>query len=133
MRSAPPLLIELQHTVTHETPQNLDRLDCSTQNMLVSAEELRGRGAGLRMLNLGGGDMPTLMRSMLFTMIAALGPMEQEIKQERVVDSISECPELPSSAERAPCGCSRINLTTRPFQVTAPNSDHRMPPKSSKN
>ena len=34
----------------------LDRLGRSTQNMLAFAEELRGRGAGLRVLNLGGGD-----------------------------------------------------------------------------
>jgi hypothetical protein len=32
----------------------LDRLGRSTQNMLAFAEELRGRGAGLRVLNLGG-------------------------------------------------------------------------------
>jgi DNA invertase Pin-like site-specific DNA recombinase len=33
----------------------LDRLGRSTQNMLAFAEALRGRGAGLRVLNLGGG------------------------------------------------------------------------------
>jgi DNA invertase Pin-like site-specific DNA recombinase len=32
----------------------LDRLGRSTQNMLAFAEELRARGAGLRVLNLGG-------------------------------------------------------------------------------
>ena len=32
----------------------LDRLGRSTQNMLAFAEALRGRGAGLRVLNLGG-------------------------------------------------------------------------------
>ena len=48
----------------------LDRLGRSTQNML--AEELRGRGAGLRVLNLGG-DTATPMGSTLFTIIAALG------------------------------------------------------------
>lgn len=37
----------------------LDRLGRSTQNMLASAEELRGRGAGFRVLNLGGGDVET--------------------------------------------------------------------------
>ena len=34
----------------------LDRLGRSTQNMLAFAEELRSRGAGLRVLNLGGGE-----------------------------------------------------------------------------
>ena len=70
----------------------LDRLGRSTQNMLAFAEELRGRGAGLRVLNLGGGDVDTAtpMGSMLFTIMAALGQMEHEIKRERVVDSIAK-------------------------------------------
>ena len=70
----------------------LDRLGRSTQNMLAFAEELRGRGAGLRVLNLGGGDVDTAtpMGSMLFTIMAALGQMEHEIKRERIVDSIAK-------------------------------------------
>ena len=70
----------------------LDRLGRSTQNMLAFAEELRDRGAGLRVLNLGGGDVDTAtpMGSMLFTIMAALGQMEHEIKRERVVDSIAK-------------------------------------------
>jgi DNA invertase Pin-like site-specific DNA recombinase len=70
----------------------LDRLGRSTQNMLAFADELRGRGAGLRVLNLGGGDVDTStpMGSMLFTIMAALAQMEHEIKRERVVDSISK-------------------------------------------
>jgi DNA invertase Pin-like site-specific DNA recombinase len=60
--------------------------------MLGFAEELRGRGAGLRVLNLGGGDVDTAtpMGSMLFTITAALGQMEHEIKRERVIDSIAK-------------------------------------------
>ena len=44
------------------------------------------------MLNLGGGDVDTAtpMGSMLFTIMAALGQMEHEIKRERVVDSITK-------------------------------------------
>ena len=70
----------------------LDRLGRSTQNMLAFAEDLRGRGAGLRVLNLGGGDVDTAtpMGSMLFTIMAALGQMEHEIKRERIVDSIAK-------------------------------------------
>jgi DNA invertase Pin-like site-specific DNA recombinase len=70
----------------------LGRLGRSTQNMLAFAEELRGRGAGLRVLNLGGGDVDTAtpMGSMLFTIMAALAQMEHEIKRERVTDSISK-------------------------------------------
>jgi DNA invertase Pin-like site-specific DNA recombinase len=70
----------------------LDRLGRSTQNMLSFAEELRSRGAGLRVLNLGGGDVDTAtpMGSMLFTIMAALAQMEHEIKRERVMDSINK-------------------------------------------
>lgn len=70
----------------------LDRLGRSTQNMLAFADELRSRGAGLRVLNLGGGDVDTAtpMGSMLFTIMAALAQMEHEIKRERVTDSITK-------------------------------------------
>lgn len=70
----------------------LDRLGRSPQNMLAFANELRSRGAGLRVLNLGGGDVDTAtpMGSMLFTIMAALAQMEHEIKRERVTDSINK-------------------------------------------
>ena len=70
----------------------LDRLGRSTQNMLAFADELRHRGAGLRVLNRGGGDVDTStpMGSMLFTIMAALAQMEHEIKRERVTDSIAK-------------------------------------------
>lgn len=86
----------------------LDRLGRSTQNMLAFADELRGRGAGLRVLNLGGGDVDTStpMGSMLFTIMAALAQMEHEIKSERITDSISK---------RRAAG---KNLGGRPQQIT---------------
>ena len=70
----------------------LDRLGRFTQNMLDLAQELRERGAALRVLNLGGGDVDTStpMGSMLFTIMAALAQMEHDIRRERIVDSISE-------------------------------------------
>ncbi|AMM34770.1 resolvase (plasmid) [Sinomonas atrocyanea] len=70
----------------------LDRLGRSTQNMLAFADALRARGAGLRVLNLGGGDVDTKtpMGSMLFTIMAALAQMEHEIKRERIIDSVSK-------------------------------------------
>jgi DNA invertase Pin-like site-specific DNA recombinase len=70
----------------------LDRLGRSTQNMLDFAEELRECGAGLRVLNLGGSDVDTStpMGSMLFTIMAALGQMEHDIKRERIIDSVSK-------------------------------------------
>ena len=68
----------------------LDRLGRSTQHMLDFAGLLRDRGAGLRVLNLGGGDVDTgtPMGSMLFTVMAALAQMEHDIKRERITDSI---------------------------------------------
>ena len=70
----------------------LDRLGRSTQNMLDFAQTLRERGAGLRVLNLGGGDVDTStpMGSMLFTIMAALAQMEHDIKSERSSDSITK-------------------------------------------
>jgi len=70
----------------------LDRLGRSTQNMLDFAQTLRDRGAGLRVLNLGGGDVDTStpMGSMLFTIMAALAQMEHDIKSERISDSITK-------------------------------------------
>ncbi|PAU89203.1 resolvase [Kocuria sp. WN036] len=70
----------------------LDRLGRSTQNMLTSAEALRGRGAGLRVLNLGGGhvDTATPMGSMVFTVMADWAQMELEIKRERITDSVAK-------------------------------------------
>ncbi|KQR06432.1 resolvase [Arthrobacter sp. Leaf145] len=70
----------------------LDRLGRSTVNMLKLAEEIKERGAGLRVLNLGGGDVDTStpMGAMVFTVMAALGQMELEIKRERINDSVSK-------------------------------------------
>lgn len=70
----------------------LDRLGRSTQNMLTFAQQLRDRGAGLRVLNLGGGDVDTStpMGSMVFTVMAALAQMELDIKRERIGDSVSK-------------------------------------------
>jgi len=86
----------------------LDRLGRSTQNMLSLADGLRARGAGLRVLNLGGGDVDTStpMGSMLFTIMAALAQMELEIKRERITDSISK---------RRDAG---MNLGGRPRRIT---------------
>lgn len=70
----------------------LDRLGRSTVNMLALADELRDKGVGLRVLNLGGGDVDTstAMGAMVFTVMAALGQMELAIKRERIADSVSK-------------------------------------------
>lgn len=70
----------------------LDRLGRSTANMLDLAEELRRVDVGLRVLNLGGGDVDTStpMGEMIFTVMSALAQMERAIKQERTIDSITK-------------------------------------------
>lgn len=70
----------------------LDRLGRSTQKMLELAEELRECENGLRVLNLGGGDVDTKtpMGAMVFTVMAALAQMELEIKRERINDSVTK-------------------------------------------
>lgn len=69
----------------------LDRLGRSTQHMLDLAARLEDRGVGLRVLNLGGGDVDTRspMGHMLFTVMVALAQMELEIKRERVRNSVA--------------------------------------------
>lgn len=70
----------------------LDRLGRSTHNMLSLADDLKARGVGLRVLNLGGGDVDTSTPTgqMVFTVMAALGQMELDIKRERINDSVSK-------------------------------------------
>jgi DNA invertase Pin-like site-specific DNA recombinase len=70
----------------------LDRLGRSTANMLELATVLRERRIGLRVLNLGGGDVDTgtPIGGMVFTVMAALAQMELEIKRERINDSVSK-------------------------------------------
>lgn len=70
----------------------LDRLGRSTANMLELATAFRKQGIGLRVLNLGGGDVDTgtPMGSMVFTVMAALAQMELDIKRERITDSVSK-------------------------------------------
>ena len=59
----------------------LDRLGRSTQTMLDFTGGLRGRGARLRVLSLGGGDVDTStpMGSMLFTIRAVLLNLQQSL------------------------------------------------------
>ena len=60
--------------------------------MLDFGGALRTRGAALRVLNLGGGDVDTStpMGGMVFTVMAALAEMELAIKRERTVDSVNK-------------------------------------------
>ncbi|GAA1753743.1 hypothetical protein GCM10009767_10990 [Kocuria aegyptia] len=53
---------------------------------------MRARGAGLRVLNLGGGDVDTAtpMGSMVFTVMAALAQMELGTKRGRITDSVAK-------------------------------------------
>jgi DNA invertase Pin-like site-specific DNA recombinase len=60
--------------------------------MLAFAEALRSRGAGVRVLNLGGGDVDTATRmgSMVFAVMAALTWMELEMTRECITDSVTK-------------------------------------------
>lgn len=80
------------HPGDHLVVTTLDRLGRSTQNMLSLPGELEQRGASLRVLNLGGGDIDTNtpMGAMVFTVMAALAQMELDIKRERITDSVTK-------------------------------------------
>ncbi|WP_188539865.1 recombinase family protein [Kocuria dechangensis] len=58
--------------------------------MPALAQARRGRGAGLRGLNRGRGDVDTStpMGSMVFTVRTAMAQMEPEIARERSTDSV---------------------------------------------
>lgn len=114
----------------------LDRLCRSTQNMLTFAQELNKRGAGLRVLNPGGGNVDTYtsMGSMLFTIMAALAQMEHEIKSERITDSqIHNAIRLINSGESTAkvtrdLGMSRATFYRRTQPLTHPlksNAEHQ--------
>ncbi len=81
--------------------------------MLDFTQEPRDRGASLRVLNLGGGDLGTStpMGSMLFTIMAALAQRENDIKRERIVGSISKR----RDAGKDLGGCRVESPTARPI------------------
>ncbi|WP_371259388.1 recombinase family protein [Clavibacter capsici] len=60
--------------------------------MIALAEDMRGRRASLRVLNLGRGDMETAtpIGSTVFTVMAALAYMGLEIARERITNSVSK-------------------------------------------
>lgn len=64
----------------------------STRCILTFAEQLRSRGAGLRMLLLGRGDMDasTPRGSLVFTMMAALAQRELQVTRERIPDPVAQ-------------------------------------------
>ncbi|WP_255570669.1 recombinase family protein [Cryobacterium cheniae] len=96
----------------------LDRLGRSTQNMLDFAKELRGRGAGLRVLNLGGGDVDTAtpMGPMLFTIMAALGARDRRaLPCELIASSETRSTQLRSLLRLFSNDCLRA--CCRPHQV----------------
>jgi DNA invertase Pin-like site-specific DNA recombinase len=92
LRPAFGLALDALHEGDTLVITTLDRLGRSTANMLELATVLRKRRIGLRVLNLGGGDVDTgtPMGSMVFTVMAALAQMELEIKRERITDSVSK-------------------------------------------
>ncbi len=99
----------------------LDRLGRSTQNMLAFADELRARGAGLQVLNLGGGDVDTAtpVGSMLFTIMAALAQMELEINENASL--------TPSPNDAQPAKTSAADPNESPTPKSAAPSDSSKP------
>jgi DNA invertase Pin-like site-specific DNA recombinase len=94
--------------------------------MLAFAEALRSRGAGLRVLNFGGGDVDTRtpMGSMVFTVMAALEQMELEIKCERITDSVAKrwAAGKDLRRRRSTVTDSQINNSIRPIEAGEPAS-----------
>lgn len=80
--------LKLSSPGTRRSPTTLERLGRSTYTVLASTEGIRGRGAGMRVLNLGEDDVETHtpMGSMVFTVMAALAQIALEIKRERITD-----------------------------------------------
>ncbi|MGQ1795864.1 recombinase family protein [Kocuria oceani] len=58
--------------------------------MLAGVEALRARGAGLRVLVLGGVDTATPLGSRVFTVMTALAQVEWEVTRERITGSVVE-------------------------------------------
>ncbi|MFI7494422.1 recombinase family protein [Kocuria sp. M4R2S49] len=75
-----------------DKPHPTRRLSSRQHPLLPTSWLGTARGAGLRVLNLGGGDVDTAtpMGSMVFTVMAALAQMEMEIKRERITDSVAK-------------------------------------------
>lgn len=92
--------------------------------MLDLAQELRERNIGLRVLNLGGGDVDTKtpMGAMLFSLMAALAQMELEIKRERITDSVTKRRTTGSDlGRRRPAFTeSRFRTAAKPIQAGQP-------------
>lgn len=80
----------------------LDRPGRSTQNMLVIAEELRGRGAGLRVLNLGGARTDGTRDQAR----ASDSTQRGSCAHERVVERVSDNERLRRVAHGDCCVCS---------------------------
>ena len=68
--------------------QSLDRLGRSTRDLLQLVDDLRERGIGLRILQLGV-DTDTPAGQLVFTVISALSQMEREVLRDRVIDGLA--------------------------------------------
>jgi len=123
----------------------LDRLGRSTIDMLSFAAQLRDQNAGLRVLNLGGGDVDTATPtgSMVFSIMAALAQMELEIKRDgsatpspnaatpaRTSEADAHCSLIVRSAPLSGSSTRRVGVPRRPRPRHVPNdpvSPHTAP------
>ena len=79
----------------------LDRLARSTQHLLDIADRVKGKGAHLRVLNLGM-DTGTATGKLLLTVIGAIGQFEREIMLERQREGIAKAKDEGKYKGRAP-------------------------------
>ncbi len=81
-----------------------DRLARSTSDLLGIVETLKGRGVGLRILSMGGGELDTRSPTglLMVTMLGAIAAFERELMLERQREGIRRAAEEGKYKGRAP-------------------------------
>jgi DNA invertase Pin-like site-specific DNA recombinase len=81
-----------------------DRLARSTSNLLAIVERLEKKGAGLRILSMGGSeiDTKTATGKMMLTMLAAVAEFERALMLERQIEGIAKAKAEKKYKGRAP-------------------------------
>lgn len=81
-----------------------DRLARSTSDLLGIVDTLKGRGVGLRILSMGGGELDTRSPTglLMVTMLGAIAAFERELMLERQREGIRRAAEEGKYKGRAP-------------------------------